>query len=72
MSYSYYLIHGLALKAAFMVLGKILPGLQMGGIGYGAAMVLLFGFTLIPAAMLFLGIERPLSLSYRAKAKIED
>jgi len=63
MSYSYYLIHGLALKAAFLLMQKmaISPVLSWGGL------VVLGGFmfvvTLIPAAMLFLGIERPLSLS---------
>jgi exopolysaccharide production protein ExoZ len=55
MSYSYYLIHGLALKAAFMVL----PSSQM----FLVLLPLAFALTLIPSMALFLLVERPLSLA---------
>lgn len=55
MSYSYYLIHGLALKAAFMVL----PSGQM----FLVLLPLAFALTLIPSMALFLLVERPLSLA---------
>lgn len=55
MSYSYYLVHGLALKAAFMVL----PSGQM----FFVLLPVLFAWTLIPSMVLFLLVERPLSLA---------
>lgn len=71
MSYSYYLLHGLALKAAFLVLGKLLPPAD-GGTGLFLLLMLpMFVVTLLPSAMLFLCIERPLSLrdtSHRSAA----
>jgi peptidoglycan/LPS O-acetylase OafA/YrhL len=64
MSYSYYLLHGLALKASFLVLTKVLPA----SVGYGPVFFLMllpitFGLTLIPTSILFLIIERPFSLA---------
>jgi exopolysaccharide production protein ExoZ len=54
MSYSYYLIHGLALKAAFMVVGQ----------GHFWPMLpVMFAMALVPSAALFLLVERPFSLS---------
>lgn len=55
MSYSYYLVHGLALKAAFM----LLPSGQM----FLVLLPLMFAWTLIPSMALFLLVERPLSLA---------
>jgi peptidoglycan/LPS O-acetylase OafA/YrhL len=66
MSYSYYLIHGLALKAGVMLLMFQAPGLQMNAGVALIALPLVFGLTLLPAAALFLFIERPFSLSKRA------
>lgn len=63
MSYSYYLLHGLALKAGFLVLAKLWPatGNAMGL--YLALLPLMFLLTLIPTSALFLLVERPLSLA---------
>ncbi|RYF05105.1 MAG: acyltransferase, partial [Oxalobacteraceae bacterium] len=57
MSYSYYLIHGLGLKAAFMVL----PPLS--GAMFLALLPVLFAWTLVPSVLLFLWVERPFSLA---------
>lgn len=54
MSYSYYLIHGLALKAAFSVLGTGPHWLML---------PLMFAISLLPAAAMFLAVERPFSLA---------
>lgn len=62
MSYSYYLIHGLALKAGFLAFSALSP---IADHGYGLFFILLpimFFLTLIPAIALFLFIERPFSL----------
>jgi exopolysaccharide production protein ExoZ len=56
MSYSYYLVHGLALKGAFMVLG-VGPFWPM--------LPVMFALSLVPAALLFLAVEKPLSLGAR-------
>jgi len=63
MSYSYYLLHGLALKAAFMIFAIVLPSGVDGALLFWVMMPVAFGLTLIPTAILFLTIERPLSLS---------
>ncbi|HMX22319.1 MAG TPA: acyltransferase [Accumulibacter sp.] len=63
MSYSYYLLHGLALKAAFMGLPVVLPIGSHGPALFWGLMPLMFAATLVPTALLFLLIERPLSLS---------
>lgn len=63
MSYSYYLLHGLALKAIFMLVTKVVP---ISGQGAGMFLLLIspvFLLTLIPAAVLFLVVERPFSLA---------
>jgi len=63
MSYSYYLLHGLALKAGFLVLTKTFPA--AGGsnpLWFWMLLPIMFGLTLIPTTILFLAIERPLSL----------
>lgn len=63
MSYSYYLLHGLALKASFLVLARFLaPAASLGGAFFWSAMAPLFALTLIPTAGLFLAVERPWSL----------
>jgi len=59
MSYSYYLIHGLSLKFAFMLLGAfVAPGHDL----FFVLMLPMLAFTLIPSAVLFTLIEKPLSL----------
>lgn len=71
MSYSYYLLHGLALKASFLFLAKFLPA--SGGdspLWFWILLPIMFSLTLIPTTVLFLAIERPLSLMrHTAKAK---
>lgn len=62
MSYSYYLIHGLALKAGFMVLSLVAPPSLAGAWMFVAALLPMFGLTLVPGLLLFLWIERPYSL----------
>ena len=65
MSYSYYLLHGLALKAAFIaivgVFGTVptLPGVWL----FWGLLAPLFAFSLVPSAALFLWVERPFSLA---------
>lgn len=62
MSYSYYLFHGLALKAVFLVFGRLhAPTGDEGGL----AMLVLppaFAATLAASAALYLAIERPYSI----------
>lgn len=63
MSYSYYLIHGLALKGAFLIFAKFVEKAEYGGVFFFALMPFMFIFSLIPSAILFLIIERPFSLA---------
>ena len=63
MSYSYYLLHGLALQVAFLALGVLLPPIEQGFLFFFALLPLMFALTLCPSALLFLMIERPLSLT---------
>jgi len=65
MSYSYYLLHGLALKAAFVVLAVLLPTGQHGMALFWGLMPGMFAVTLVPTAILFLAVERPLSLAQK-------
>lgn len=63
MSYSYYLLHGLALKAAFAVLGQVIPTSAGGALWFWTLLPVMFAMTLIPTAALFLFVEHPLSLA---------
>ncbi len=63
MSYSYYLLHGLALQVAFLALGVFLPPIEQGFPFFFALLPLMFALTLCPSALLFLVIERPISLT---------
>ena len=65
MSYSYYLVHGLALKAMFLVLLKVVPGTDYGAWSFCLLMPIMFGLSIIPAAILFLSVERPFSVATR-------
>jgi exopolysaccharide production protein ExoZ len=69
MSYSYYLVHGLALKAACLLLGKLLPSSAQGNGFFVVMMVGMFIGTLIPATITFVVIERPFSL-YPRKMRV--
>jgi len=53
MSYSYYLMHGLALQAAFMLVDVS---------SFWLGLPVMFAWTLLPSALLFLLVERPFSL----------
>lgn len=66
MSYSYYLVHGLVLKACFVVLAPRLPGSLHGAALFWGMLGPLFVLTLLGAGGLFLLVERPLSLSPKA------
>lgn len=63
MSFSYYLLHGLTLKAAFLILPALLPGTSFGPWLFWVLLPAMFSITLLPTAALFLAIERPYSLS---------
>ena len=56
MSYSYYLLHGLALKGAFMLAG------EGGPLPAALLLVPMFAWTLLTSAALYLLVERPFSL----------
>lgn len=63
MSYSYYLIHGLALKTGFLLLSKTIPpSSTWSTVNFLGVLALMFPITLIPAVLLFVIIEKPLSL----------
>lgn len=63
MSYSYYLLHGLALKAGFLFLTKLLPASGSDSpLWFWIFLPIMFSLTLIPSMILFLAIERPFSL----------
>jgi exopolysaccharide production protein ExoZ len=61
-SYSYYLIHGLALKALAMLAGRLLHG-HTSPLGMCILLVASFGFTLVAAQILYSLVEYPLSVS---------
>ena len=63
MSYSYYLIHSLAISASFMVAGRLFGNAAVAWPPALGLMAVAFVLTLIPSALLFLLIERPYSLS---------
>lgn len=63
MSYSYYLIHGLALKIAFDLLSRLVPGRSDWIMEYWLLLPPMFMATLLPATLLFATIEKPFSLA---------
>src|SRR6185295_14614114 len=65
MSYSYYLLHGLALKAGFLALSKLLLDDSYGSWFFWLMLPPLFIFSLLASAALFLLVERPFSFSPR-------
>lgn len=69
MRYSYFLLHGLALKAAFLTLATILPVANHRAWFFWMLLPVMFSFTLIPSAALFTSVERPFSLSPRRTAQ---
>jgi exopolysaccharide production protein ExoZ len=67
MSYSYYLLHGLALKAGFMVLTMKVAHVPHEALFAAAVLPVMFLLTLLPSAGLFLLVERPFSLAAPAR-----
>lgn len=63
LSYSYYLIHGLSLKAFFLILPALLPGAALEPWLFWAALPLAFSITIPPAVILYIAVERRYSLS---------
>ena len=63
MSYSYYLVHGLALKAGVLALAVVVPPAAHGAAFFWAMMPVAFALTLLVSAALFMAVERPFSLS---------
>ena len=63
MSYSYYLLHGLTLKVAFMVLLAKVPSVTHEVLFFIGILPVMFVMTLLPSAGLFLLVERPFSLA---------
>jgi exopolysaccharide production protein ExoZ len=62
MSYSYYLLHGLALQFVFLVLGKVsVPSSEETYLVW-FLLPLAFFFTLVPSIVMFVVIEKPFSL----------
>lgn len=69
MSYSYYLLHGLALKILFKLVAAIVPT-GAHEIGFAVAMLpVAFAVTLLPTVALFLLVERPYSLAVGAQPR---
>ncbi len=63
MSYSYYLIHGLALNFCGVVMARLMPSASLGILAFCLLSLLLFAVTLVPALALYLWIERSFSLA---------
>ena len=69
MSYSYYLIHGLALKAAFLLLSIVLPETTQPILLFWLILPVMFAATLVPSVILFLSVERSFSLGLNRKSE---
>lgn len=63
MSYSYYLLHGLAMKVGFMALAILWPSSAHPAAFLAAMLLPILALTLVPTSLLFLLIERPMSLA---------
>lgn len=62
MSYSYYLLHGLTLKAAFLIISTLFPKTVFGMWHFWVLLPLMLVVTLLPTSALFIAVERPFSL----------
>lgn len=70
LSYSFYMIHALAMQAAILILTRVLnPSADYGLLFFLAMMPVLFVSALVPALVLFLLVERPLSLKNTAQSQ---
>lgn len=68
MSYSYYLIHGLALKFAFLALNILSLESHINNFWFYWLWLPMFVFTLGVSLALYLVVERPLSLNFKPKS----
>jgi exopolysaccharide production protein ExoZ len=66
MSYSYYLIHGLVLKALFIILPVIMPPSDYGLLMYFVLLAPFFIITMMGSFVLFVVVERPLSIEKKS------
>lgn len=66
MSYSYYLIHALAVNGAGLATRKLLGGAALPQAAFWLCMTPVFVLTLLFSTALFICVERPLSLSHSA------
>mgnify|MGYP005749244627 FL=1 len=63
MSYSFYLMHGLALHAGFLILSRVVQPEPIGPLFFWAVLPPMLLLALIASAVLFVLIERPFSLA---------
>jgi exopolysaccharide production protein ExoZ len=70
MSYSYYLIHGLTLKACFMIIALVIEPNKQFDTLFWFAMPALFFVTLISSFILFILVEKPFSLRNKNRTVI--
>lgn len=63
MSYSYYLSHGLGINVFVALLTRVLPLRELGVPAYWLLLPVCFAATLVPATLLFVLVERPMSLA---------
>lgn len=64
MSYSYYLLHGFVVRIAMVLLGRVLPEGMPGWLFWGLIPIL-FGLTVLASSLLFIFVEKPISLRPR-------
>ncbi len=69
MSYSYYLIHGITLKFFFFVLGYLIPANHQWDLWFYGLMGPVFILTFIASTLLFVIVEKPLSLVRKGMSK---
>lgn len=72
MSYSYYLLHGLVLKACFLLLAGIYPSDGLQGSVFWLGLPVSFLLTVFFSSLLFLSVERPWSLAPKKRAPSDD
>jgi peptidoglycan/LPS O-acetylase OafA/YrhL len=61
MSYSYYLVHGFVVRITMVMLARVLP-LGMPDWMFWACMPVLYAATLLTSSVLFVAVEKPVSL----------
>jgi peptidoglycan/LPS O-acetylase OafA/YrhL len=69
MSYSYFLIHAVAIHVVAQVVHSTIPPGSTSPLGFAVAVLIAFGLSLVVATVLFLFVERPMSLERRHTAR---